>query len=307
MQQFHPTDYKEPAEIVQEVQTVGDEEAAKPVESLDRPLALTSSIFVGLGMFLIISLTFGFGISNILYEILTDGSVMRAVLLVTLPLTLLCSIFFVIVIFTDVFEAIGPIKTLKTNTRFFSAIRPNLVHAYAQGFKPPRITIQMPVYTESLDLVLIPTITSLKAAISHYESHGGSATIFVNDDGFAYMTEAEQQERINFYHDNNIAWVARPKNNSECGYVRKGRFKKASNMNFALNVANKVEDELLRLLGDSLEKSDMVDALEEETLYEQALALVVESDPRIRAGGDIRLGEYILIVDSDTRVVSRRT
>jgi hypothetical protein len=117
------------------------------------------------------------------------------------------------------------------------------------------------------------------------------------------MSEEEQQERINFYHDNNIAWVARPKNNED-GYVRKGKFKKASNMNFALNVSNKVEDELLKLLESSLATTDMIDPSEEEGLFQLALERVLASDSRITAGGDIRIGEYILIVDSDTRVVS---
>jgi hypothetical protein len=74
-------------------------------------------------------------------------------------------------------------------------------------------------------------------------------------------------------------------------------------MNFALNVSNRVEDELLNMLAGTLEKSDMVDPLEEEVLYRQALDRVLESDPRVRASGDIRIGEIILIVDSDTRVV----
>lgn len=154
-----------------------DEEAALPIESLDRPLALTSSIFVGLGMCLIIVLLLGFGVSNLLLQVLIDGNWTRLALVATIPIFMLFSIFFVIVIFTDIFQAIGPIKTLKTNSRFYSAIRPDLARAYSLGFKPPRLTIQMPVYTESLNAVIIPTITSLKAAISHYESHGGNVTI----------------------------------------------------------------------------------------------------------------------------------
>lgn len=128
----------------------------------------------------------------------------------------------------------------------------------------------------------------------------------VNDDGLAYMTEEEQQERIRFYRENHISWVARPKNNSECGYIRKGRFKKASNMNFALNVANKVEDALFRMLEGNSDKPILIDRVEEEAYYNQALSQVLESDSRIKAGGDIRIGEHILIVDSDTRVVRLR-
>jgi hypothetical protein len=41
----------------------------------------------------------------------------------------------------------------------------------------------MPVYRESLTSVIMPTVASLKAAISHYELNGGTANIFIFDDG----------------------------------------------------------------------------------------------------------------------------
>lgn len=99
--------------------------------------------------------------------------------------------------------------------------------------------------------------------------------------------------------------MARPKNNDN-GYIRKGKFKKASNMNFALNVSNKVEDKMLAMLADTLNTTDMIDPAQEETLYRLALEDVISSDSRVRAAGDIRIGEAILIVDSDTRVVRIR-
>ena len=76
-------------------------------------------------------------------------------------------------------------------------------------------------------------------------------------------------------------------------------------MNFALNVSNKVEMELIQRMAPTLEKSDMIDPMQEELIYREAFNHVIQSDPRIRgAGGDIRVGEFILIVDSDTRIVS---
>lgn len=150
-----------------------DKEAGKPAESLDRPHRLTSSIFVGMGLCLMIVLVVGTGVSNIVFQIRTDGNYIRAALVASMPIFLLFSLFFGIVIFTNLFQALGPIKGLRVNTRFHSAVRPNLARAYAEGFQPPRITIQMPVYTESLTNVIIPTITSLKAAIAHYEYHRG--------------------------------------------------------------------------------------------------------------------------------------
>ena len=84
----------------------------------------------------------------------------------------------------------------------------------------------MPVYKEGLDAVIKPTINSLKAAISHYESRGGTASIFINDDGMRAISEEEAQMRRDYYHDNNIGWVARPKHEKD-GFQRKGKFKKA--------------------------------------------------------------------------------
>lgn len=133
----------------------------------------------------------------------------------------------------------------------------------------------------------------------------GSASIFINDDGFAFLDDAQREERINYYHDNNIGWVARPANN-DGGYIRRGKFKKASNMNFALNISNKVERLLCTRVEAKLmsEKTDRIDAFEEETIYREALAEVLAADPRATAAGNIRVGEFILIVDSDTQVVS---
>jgi len=163
----------------------------------------------------------------------------------------------------------------------------------------------MPVYKEGLQGVIIPTVRSLKAAISHYESHGGTASIFINDDGMRLLPKEEAQERIEFYHDNNIGWISRPGDKVD-GYVRKGKFKKASNMNFALNASQKVEGYLQDIIDQKIARdgNDFIDEREEEEMYKTAFQRVLDEDPRIQGDGNIRLGEHILIVDSDTRIVS---
>jgi hypothetical protein len=50
--------------------------------------------------------------------------------------------------------------------------------------------------------------------------------------------------------------------------------------------------------------TDFIDDQELNNLYTASLARVLEEDGRIQAAGNIRMGEIILIVDSDTRVVS---
>ena len=171
---YNTTIEKVPIEDVDEILEEG--QVSMPRESLARPLVFTSSVYAGLACFLIIVLLLGFGTSNLLGQSLVDGFYIRFALIATEPLFMLFSIFFAIVVFTNIFQTVGPIGSLKVNSRFFSAIKPNLAQCYAEGFTPPHITIQMPVYKESLAGVIIPTVTSLKACISHYESHGGMSS-----------------------------------------------------------------------------------------------------------------------------------
>ncbi len=137
---------------------------------------------------------------------------------------------------------IGPIQHLAKNSKFYSATPcPRLARQNL-----PHITIQCPVYKESLATVIGPTIKSIKQAISTYELQGGSANIFVNDDGLQLVSEEERQARIDFYADHSIGWTARPPHGKD-GFVRKGKFKKASNMNYGLAISNRVEERLLQI------------------------------------------------------------
>jgi hypothetical protein len=129
--------------------------------------------------------------------------------------------FFAQVLVGCVSQIFGPVKQLKTNSRFYSAMLP----ARISGSKLPHVTIQMPVYKEGLKGVIEPTIRSIKAAITTYELQGGSANIFVNDDGMQLISEEDRRERVEFYADNSIGWTARPKH-GENGFLRRGKFKK---------------------------------------------------------------------------------
>lgn len=277
-------------------------------ESVARPVARASAVFIGLAMCLAICLLFGVYIGQLVTECLLDQSWTRLALVAPIPLLMCVSLFFFQVVFTNLFQVFGPIGGSSTNSRYYSCHKPCLRRAYADGFVPPKITIQMPVYKEGMESVIIPTVRSLQAAVSYYESHGGSANIFVNDDGLrAGLPEEEVQKRRDFYHDNNIGWIARPKHNGEEAFVRMGKFKKASNMNFALNTSQKVEARLQEDIEARLAAggSDLVDESEEAAMYEAALRRVLDNNPLVWAEGDIRVGEIILLVDSDTRVVSR--
>ena len=82
------------------------------------------------------------------------------------------------------------------------------------------------MYKEGLKAVIEPTVKSIKQAISTYELQGGTANVFINDDGLQLMkNKKDRDERIEFYADHNIGWVARPGHNDN-GFIRKGKFKK---------------------------------------------------------------------------------
>jgi hypothetical protein len=110
---------------------------------------------------------------------------------------------------------------MQLNSKYYSAkCSPRL-----QGRTLPHITVQCPVYKEGLASVIAPTVKSIKQAISTYELQGGSANMFVNDDGLQIIDEDERQARIEFYADHSIGWTARPKHGVD-GFLRRGKFKK---------------------------------------------------------------------------------
>ena len=197
-------------------------------------------------------------------------------------------------------QILGPIRQVTSNSKYYSGTAPKrtmgeLVH----------VTVQLPVYKESLEEVIMPTIASLKKAITTYERQGGSVGILVCDDGLQLLSQEEADKRRNFYFNNSIAYVARPGHNQD-GFIRKGRFKKAGNMNYANRLSLRVE----QLMDDLRPDAQAVKPLDhywcdldENMLYDQALTKALEErNGEAWAAGNIRIGPIILIIDSDTRV-----
>jgi hypothetical protein len=125
-------------------------------------------------------------------------------------------------------QVIGPVRQLQINSKFYSALPPRRLNN--QDSTLPHVTIQMPVYKEGLAAVIAPTIKSVKQAISTYELQGGTANIFVNDDGMQIINEEERLARSEFYAMHDIGWVARPKHGDN-GFLRRGKFKKVCSVN----------------------------------------------------------------------------
>jgi cellulose synthase/poly-beta-1,6-N-acetylglucosamine synthase-like glycosyltransferase len=244
-------------------------------------------------------------------------------------------------------RSVGPVAQYHENSKYYSANKPRPNKTVDNNL--PHITIQMPVYKESLHEVLAPSIESLKKCMQTYARQGGTSTIFINDDGLRVLDDEARDERIAFYANHNIGWVARPKHDdAPDGFKRAGRFKKASNMNYGLALTLKLEKHLEMLQAE--EKARNPDgaaaygarlsssssphehpgfglqyqgvgggeqgqvgqvAQQYEDVEEKALQMAIEevyenSGRRFRPwaanGKSCRVGELILIVDSDTVV-----
>ncbi|KAK6210383.1 glycosyltransferase family 2 protein [Colletotrichum tabaci] len=266
-----------------------------------RPTRVISSALVALAISL--SMTcLGLGYRSLALQTAVDGSYTRLALLAVSPITLFISLFFFISISGIIFQIFGPISSIHSNSSNYSGKPPRRLSPYREQL--PHVTIQMPVYKEGLNAVIKPTVLSLKAAISTYEMQGGTANILVNDDGMQLLDAEEAAARREFYDEHLMGWVSRPGHNpkpedpAEKPFLRRGRFKKASNMNYALMTSNKLEDKLKQINRGSSWNQES-----EDKVYDQALSQVIdESEGRTWAGGNIRIGDYILLIDSDTRV-----
>ncbi|KAH9896081.1 glycosyl transferase family group 2-domain-containing protein [Cubamyces lactineus] len=268
-----------------------------------RPVRLFAPVYNGLGIAMSIFFI-GSGVAIIVQEILLDGDYTRLALLATAPFLFCVSLFFALQIIANVSYVLGPVAQYHENSKYYSAVRPAPNKVVDTNL--PHITIEMPVYKESLTETIAPSVYSLKKAMQTYARQGGTSSIFVHEDGLQLLPEAERQARIAFYADHNIGWVARPPHsNAPDGYKRAGRFKKASNMNYGLTLSLKLETHLL-----ALEASGAQDTAE-ECLEDRALKLAIEETfeesgkrwrPWAANGKSLRMGEIILIVDSDTIV-----
>jgi hypothetical protein len=167
------------------------------------------------------------------------------------------------------------------------------------------ITVQMPVYKaclftivfrwmpneqESLDSVIMPTIESLKKAMTTFERQGGTVNVIICDDGLQLVSEDDRHRRMEFYSKNNIAYVARP------GHGQDGfqRFKQAGNLNYCNTLSLRVEDLMdemrVEILANEDKGMELWSEEEDRRLYEVAHAKAVEeSAGRTWTAGNVRM------------------
>ncbi|KAJ7122674.1 glycosyl transferase family group 2-domain-containing protein [Mycena crocata] len=274
-----------------------------------RPIRYFAPFYGGLGAGL--SLFFlASGLAILLQEWRLDHGYARFGLMATAPFLVCVSLFFALQVVSCISFLIGPVAQYHENSRYYSAIRP--VPNPAVDAALPHVTVELPVYKESLEETIAPSVYSLKKAMQTYARQGGTSSIFVHDDGLQLLGEAERSKRIAFYADHNIGWVARPPHDGAAGgFKRAGRFKKASNMNYGLALSLKMEAHLAALEAAAAGGDEGHEEGEGECLEDRALAMAVEQvyaetggrwKPWASNGRSCRVGEVILIVDSDTIV-----
>jgi len=194
-----------------------DEESGEIIPE-KRGLHLQNTVLVALTLILIMA-SLGAGFRQLAQEVAIDSNYTRLALLALTPVQIFFTLFFAQVIIGCLAQLFGPVRQLTINSKFYSARAPPRL----QSATLPHITIQCPVYKEGLSSVIAPTVKSIKQAISTYELQGGSANMFINDDGLQIIDEEERRARIEFYADHSIGWVARPKHGDN--FIRKGKCK----------------------------------------------------------------------------------
>ncbi|CAD0058106.1 unnamed protein product, partial [Aureobasidium pullulans] len=265
-----------------------------------RRVVLLHSITTGLTLCLIL-VVLGAGYRKIVKEIAYDNSYTRLALIAVAPVTTWLAFFFFQALISNILQIFGPISQVQENTKYYSGLPPKRL---SSNGPLPHVTIQCPVYKEGLQTVIAPTVYSIKAAISTYEMQGGTANIFINDDGMQLLSAEEARARQDFFEEHSIGWVARPRHDPKgehnpVPFLRRGKFKKASNMNYALWVSNRIEDKI----SAGGHRPDYWTQEDEVASYVRALEEVIEEDEgRTWADGNIRMGDYVLLIDSDTRV-----
>ncbi|CAO2650163.1 Nn.00g014550.m01.CDS01 [Neocucurbitaria sp. VM-36] len=267
-----------------------------------RKTKLWQAMYTGLTI-LALTTALGSGWRQVAIQQIHEPNWFRLLFIISVPAQVWLSLFFFQAIVGNLAQMAGSTEGMYENSKYYSGKPPRRLHRDTYGASLPHVTIQMPVYKEGLRNVIEPTVQSVKQAISTYEQQGGTANIFVNDDGMQLMSADEAEERQEFYNENGIGWVARPQHdpNFEPGperFLRRGKFKKASNMNYALRLSVRVEDLL-----SEIERGDTWSQVEENAVYERALGVATaERECEAWADGNIRIGDYILLIDSDTRV-----
>ncbi|MDR1633749.1 MAG: glycosyltransferase [Bifidobacteriaceae bacterium] len=163
-----------------------------------------------------------------------------------LALIVISAVFFIY----PIYFLVTTLWTLQPEVRsVLSGARPLNATYFANARRPGRwseylpVTVSMAIYTES-NQVIFEAIRDCQRAVAEYQRvTNQSANLLISDDGLAKfigqpLTAAAlatatgpAAERLEFYRQNQLAFVARPASG------RRGKFKKAGNLNFTYGLA----------------------------------------------------------------------
>ncbi|KAI5478077.1 hypothetical protein MNV49_005442 [Pseudohyphozyma bogoriensis] len=239
-------------------------------------------------------LIIGLFVEKLVVESVQDGTYLRMALLAAVPFFFAVTSFMTEFMIGVIAQLLLPIGHMSRNSLYYSGLPPVRL-TKEQGL--PHVTVVIPVYKESLKAVLAPTIESVEEAIRTYELQGGQASIIICEDGLQLVDSKEVALRKDYYDRHNCAWVARhPKG-------RAGRFKKSSNLNVMKALSLRVEEMMDLRRPTDIDELRHWSAADEDALYkltfQEALA---EHEGRVWGAGNIRIGDYILMLDADTRL-----
>jgi hypothetical protein len=120
-------------------------------------------------------------------------------LMATSPFLFCIALFFCLEIVGQLTCMFGPVAHYYENSKYYSAVKP--CPNKEVDSKLLHITIEMPVYKESLQETITPSVYSLKKAMQTYARQGGTSTILMQDNGLQLISDTERDERIAFYAD----------------------------------------------------------------------------------------------------------
>lgn len=117
--------------------------------------------------------------------------------------------------------------------------------------------------------------------------------VIVCDDGLQLVSEEDRQRRIDYYTKENLAYVARPPHGKD-GFLRRGRFKKAGNLNFANALSLHIEDLMDEMRPAAQEKEGKTEFTwsegDESQLCKEALELALKQSEGVAwAAGNVRM------------------
>lgn len=172
----------------------------------------------------------------------------------------------------------------------------------------PSVTIQIPIFREDFEDAIRPTLDAACVAAERYrEQTGARCNVLISEDGLLYFAKndlegalaearrlppaersADQKQllaRMAYYDTHDVGFVARPYPQPGVpGTERPGRFRKASNLNYSLRLADRLEG------GTPLSEAHAhFRAAVPERVYELG-----------RWQGDVRVGDIIVQLDKDS-------